>query len=222
MTAQTRYTLPAMYIPEHFASNDMDLARALVEAHTFGTLVAGRADGALEIAHLPFVLDRGEPFGRLRAHVARANPISEMLEQPVPVVAVFVGPHGYVTPSWYERPRDNVPTWNYAAVHVSGMARRIREEPDVRQLVADLTARYEHRATDPWTPESLEPERLGWLLRGITAFEIEVTRVESKRKLTQNKSPADRAGVIAGLRESGGDENLALARLMEDEGPPRR
>jgi transcriptional regulator len=205
-----------MYVPEDFASDDMGLARALVEAHAFGMLVAGRGDGAFEITHLPFVLDPGEPFGRLRAHVARANPIAEMLERPVPVVAVFTGPHGYVTPRWYEQPHDSVPTWNYAAVHVHGTARRLDDERDVRRLLADLTARHERGAAVPWTLDGLTPERLERSLRAITAFTIEVTRVESKRKLSQNKSPADRAGVIAGLRERGGEGDDALVRWMEE------
>jgi transcriptional regulator len=206
-----------MYVPEAFASDDMALARALVEAHAFGMLVAGRGDGALEIAHLPFVLDPGEPFGRLRVHVARENPIAALLERPLPVVAVFTGPHGYVTPRWYEHPRDNVPTWNYAAVHVHGTARRMDDESEVRRLLADLSARYERGAAEPWTPESLQPDRLGRLLSAITAFTIEVTRVESKRKLSQNKSPADRAGVLAGLRARAGEGDAALVQLMEDE-----
>jgi transcriptional regulator len=206
-----------MYVPEPFASADMRLARALVEAHAFGTLVAGPTDGAFEITHVPFVLDPSEPFGRLRAHVAKANPISAMLERPVPVVALFLGPHGYVTPRWYEHPADNVPTWNYAAVHVHGTATRLDDERDVRRLLADLSARYERDTAEAWTPESLPPERLERLLRGITAFAIEVTRVESKRKLSQNKSPADRAGVIAGLRSMGTEADAALARLVDEE-----
>lgn len=212
-----RGTLRAMYVPEHFASDDMGLARALVEQHAFGTLVAGRPDGGLEIAHLPFALDPGEPFGRLRAHVARANPISATLERPLAVVAVFMGPHGYVTPRWYEHPRDNVPTWNYAAVHVHGTARRIEDETDVRRLLTDLTAGYERGAAEPWRPEALDPERMARLLRGITAFAIDVTRVEAKRKLSQNKSPGDRSGIIAGLRARGGPGDDPLAVLMSDE-----
>jgi transcriptional regulator len=206
-----------MYVPEAFASDDMALARALVEAHAFGMLVAGRGDGAFEIAHLPFVLDPGEPFGSLRVHVARENPIAALLERPLPVVAVFTGPHGYVTPRWYEQSGDNVPTWNYAAVHVHGTARRMDDESEVRRLLADLSARYERGAAEPWTPEVLQPERLGRLLSAITAFTIEVTRVESKRKLSQNKSPTDRAGVLAGLRARAGEGDVALVQLMEEE-----
>lgn len=206
-----------MYVPEAFASNDMDLARALVEAHAFGTLVAGRSDGTFEITHLPFVLEPGEPFGTLLAHVACANPIAEMLERPVPVVAVFQGPHAYVTPRWYEQPYETVPTWNYVAVHVHGTARKIDDEGEVRRLLAELTSRYEQGAAEPWIAGHVRRERLAELLAAITAFSIEVTRVESKRKLSQNKSPADRAGVIEGLRARGGDGDAAVAKLMDDE-----
>lgn len=206
-----------MYAPEPFASEDMDRARALVEAHAFGMLVTASGDGSVEIAHVPFVLDPGVPFGRLRAHVARGNPVASMLERPLPVVAAFVGPHAYVTPRWYVQPRDNVPTWNYAAVHVHGVASRIDDDAEVLRLLADLTARHERGAAEPWTTDALPPERLARLLRGITAFAIEVTRVESKRKLSQNKSAADRKGVTMGLRASGLDADAALARLMDEE-----
>jgi transcriptional regulator len=206
-----------MYRPQPFASDDMSQARALVEAHAFGTLVAGRSDGALEIAHVPFVLDPGEPFGRLRAHIARANPISALLDRPLPVLAVFVGPHTYVTPRWYEQPRDNVPTWNYAAVHVHGIARRMDDGDEVRRLLADLTARYERDAVEPWTAESLAPERFEGLLRGLSAFAIDVTRVESTRKLSQNRSEADRARVVAELRERRDPGDETIASLMAEE-----
>jgi transcriptional regulator len=205
-----------MYIPEAFASADMSRARAIVDAHSFGTLIAARDEGRLEIAHIPFVLDPGEPFGRLRGHLARANPIAAELERPLAVTAVFLGPHAYVTPRWYEEPHNHVPTWNYAAVHVHGTARRMDDQREVLALLADLTAHFEGNVAERWSVDRLDPERLARLLQGITAFTLDVERVESKRKLSQNRSPADHAGVVAGLkgRATGDDERLAA--LMEE------
>ena len=120
-----------MYIPAHFAEPDVARARALVLANSFGMLVVPGADGAVEMAHLPFLLDaEPAPLGTLRAHVARANPIASMLAPSHPVIAVFSGPHAYVSPRWYENPRRNVPTWNYAAVHAHGVATRIDERSE--------------------------------------------------------------------------------------------
>jgi transcriptional regulator len=205
-----------MYIPEAFANVDMPRARAIVDTHSFGTLIAARGGGGLEIAHIPFVLDPGEPFGRLRGHLARANPIAALLEQPIAATAVFLGPHAYVTPRWYEDPRNNVPTWNYAAVHVHGTARQMDDPHQVIAFLADLTARFEGSVAEPWSIDRLASERLAGLLRGITAFTLDVERVESKHKLSQNRSPADRAGVVAGLKgRATGDDDL-LAALMEE------
>lgn len=205
-----------MYIPEAFASADMPAARAIVDAHSFGTLIAAGNGGGLEIAHIPFILAPAEPFGRLRGHLARANPIAAMLERPLPVTAVFLGPHAYVSPRWYEDPRNNVPTWNYAVVHVHGTARRIDETRDVIALLTDLTARFEGDGAGRWSVGGLAPERLAGLLRGITAFTLEVERVESKRKLSQNRPLTDRTGVVAGLRGRGIGDDEALAALMEE------
>src|SRR5580704_6159043 len=113
-----------MYIPADFAEPDIARARALMNAHSFGMLVVPSSDGAPEVGHIPFLIDpEPAPFGRLRAHVALGNPIAARLASAPRVVAVFQGPHAYVTPRWYEEPAANVPTWNFTAVHAHGVAR---------------------------------------------------------------------------------------------------
>jgi transcriptional regulator len=141
----------------------------------------------------------------------------DAFERPLAVTAVFLGPHAYVSPRWYEDPRSNVPTWNYAAVHVHGTARRLDDPREVLALLADLTAEYERGAETPWSLDGLDAGRLENLLRGITAFVVDVEHFESKRKLSQNRSSTDRVRVEEALRRRGAADDHALADLMHEE-----
>jgi len=189
-------------------------ARDLVLAHPFATLVVSHGAG-VAISHLPFLLDPAEPFGVLRAHVARANPIATLLlERPRDVVVVFGGPHAYVTPRWYATPRAQVPTWNYAVVHAHGEARAV-DRAEAERTLADVSACFEAGAAEPWTLSALESGVQERLVPGIVAFRIEVARFEATFKLSQNKPPEERALVIAGLRERRGPGDAELVELME-------
>lgn len=200
-----------MYLPEHFRETDPDRIAALIDAHPFGTLVTA-PDGAPFVSHLPFLLERtpGSP-GRLLGHMARANPQWEHLAADGKVLAVFQGPHAYVSPSWYASP--GVPTWNYAAVHVRGKARLIEAEPELEALVTQLTRVHESRMPVPWKPD-LAGERRAKLLGMIVGFEIEITDIQAKFKLSQNRPAEDRQRVIQALRESGSQVEAALVALM--------
>jgi transcriptional regulator len=191
-----------MYVPEHFAEPDVGVARAFIEAHSFGTLIVPRSGSVPDVAHIPFVLDqRPAPLGTLRAHVARANPIAALLlASDLPVLAVFTGPHAYVSPRWYEAPRKNVPTWNFTAVHAHGVARRIEAREEVLRALADLTSKHETDPADPWDVGMADRDYVERLLGGIVAFSIRVVRFETKMKLSQNRPPADRLRVIERLR----------------------
>lgn len=206
-----------MYTPAEFAEHDVARAHALIERHSFGLLVVPTASGAPEIAHIPFLLDaEPSPFGTLRAHVARASAIATMLALDLPVVAVFTGPHAYVTPRWYEVPRANVPTWNYAAVHAHGVARAIRERDEVVSVLRNLSTRYEAGAPAPWTMHDADASYVERLLGGIVAFTLHIERLEAKAKLSQNRSATDRAQVALGLRARGTHDDVAVAELMEE------
>jgi len=206
-----------MYTPAEFAEHDVARAHALIERHSFGLLVVPSASGAPEIAHIPFLLDPApSPFGTLRAHVARASAIAAMLASDLPVVAVFTGPHAYVTPRWYEAPRANVPTWNYATVHAHGVARAIRERDEVVSVLRDLSTKYEAGAPAPWTMQDADASYVERLLGGIVAFTLRIERLEAKAKLSQNRSPADRAQVALGLRARSTHDDVAVAELMEE------
>jgi transcriptional regulator len=205
-----------MYIPADFAEPDVARARALMNDHAFATLVVPSGDGAPEIAHVPFLVDPApSPFGRLRAHVALGNPIAARLASAPRVVAVFQGPHAYVTPRWYELPEKNVPTWNFTVVHAHGVARMMDDRADVLEALRDLSARYEAGAKRPWTVEGADSDYIERLLGGIVAFSIVIDQLESKAKLSQNRSDADRRGVARGLRERGGADDVAVAEQIE-------
>jgi transcriptional regulator len=194
-----------VYIPSHFRESDAATLAELIEANSFGTLIT-LGDGRPFASHVPFLYDRAERT--LHAHVARANPQWQQLGGTREVLAIFQGPHGYVSPTWYEDP--GVPTWNYAAVHVYGTAVALVDAAATGRHVEALAARFESGNPNPWTP-SYDPKRLG----GIVGIEIRITEIQGKLKLSQNRSAADRAGVIARLEATGSDNDLALARLMK-------
>jgi transcriptional regulator len=184
----------------------------LIERHSFGMLVTAREGRPPLCAHLPFLLDRARGSrGTLLAHVARANPVREALDAGAPVLAVFRGPHGYVSPTWYAA-RDDVPTWNYAVVHAHAVPRPL-DEDGLRAALAGLAAAHE-RGPAPWTPATLEPVTMAELLPAIAGFSLEITALEGKLKLSQNKKPEDFDGTLRGLRERGLPDDAELVALM--------
>jgi transcriptional regulator len=204
-----------MYIPSSFAEPDPREAHALIAANPFGLLVLGRAGHDAEIAHLPFLVAPEPGLGVLRVHVARQNPIAA-LGDGARVVAIFSGPHGYVSPRWYEAPQRSVPTWNFTAVHAHGVARKIDDRDEVLRALADLTAQHEAGAPQPWSPEETEPRFLAGLVRGIVLFSIPIDRFETKMKLSQNRPMEDRIRVIDALRARRGPGDEALADAMAE------
>jgi transcriptional regulator len=197
-----------MYIPEHFRVTDEDALARFIDRYAFGTLVTSDA-GRPFASHVPFLHDRGR--GVLHAHLARANPQWRHFASSAEALAIFQGPHGYISPTWYAEP--GVPTWNYTAVHVYGSARTIEDRDATAVHVEALAARYERGNEKPWVPD-YDPRRLG----GIVAIEIRITEIQGKFKLSQNRSAADRAGVVAGLDAAGTPEALELARLVQTAG----
>jgi transcriptional regulator len=203
-----------MYIPSAFRADDRALLYDLIERHGFGTLVTV-IDGTPFATHLPFLLDRER--GLLLGHVARANPHWRALGGPAESLAIFQGPHGYVSPSWYAT-APAVPTWNYAAVHVYGPARPLDDEARLLDLLGRLVARYESGRRRPWAMD-LPADYRKKMLHGIVGFEVPITRVEGKLKLSQNRPAEDRQRVIDELA-AGGAEEQALAEFMRRFAPP--
>jgi transcriptional regulator len=202
-----------MYIPEHFKETNSERISALIESNSFGMLVTA-PDGVPFVSHLPFIFDYGAGSkGKLFCHTARANPQWQHFSSCGEVLAVFQGPHAYVSPSWYSSP--GVPTWNYAVVHLRGKPRLIESESLLEALVERLTHVHESHMPNPWKP-NLAGERRTKLLNMIVGFEIEVTSIQSKFKLSQNRPPEDQQSVIEKLAQSNNQTEVEVAKLMSE------
>lgn len=197
-----------MYIPPHFAETDESALWRFVDEHAFGTLLTV-VEGRPFASHVPFSSDRAA--GLLHCHVARANPQWRQIAESSHVLAIFAGPHGYISPTWYAE--RNVPTWNYAVVHAHGEARVVDDADHMRRHVEALAAKFERNLPTPWIPE-YDVRRLA----GIVGIEIRVSKLEGKFKLSQNRSAADRAGVVAALLATGRGSDAELAELMQSAG----
>lgn len=199
-----------VYIPSHFAEPRREVLADFIRDHNFGILVTAGAGGMIA-SHIPFLYDAGDgPQGTLWAHLARGNQQLKDLGAGQEALAIFEGPHGYITPRWYAT-HPAVPTWNYSIVHAYGTAEPIEDVAELERLVARLAEHHEAGAETPWRlADQPEKYRQG-MLRGISGFAIRVTRLEGKFKLSQNRDATDRARVIAGLRTEGSTE---LADLM--------
>lgn len=204
-----------MYIPpRHRVSDDAEIDR-FVRSHGFATLVSHGSDG-LMATHLPVELSYDPDGVRcLHGHVSRANPQWRQLEDSGEAMLVFLGPHAYVSPTWYDHP--NVPTWNYQAVHFYG---RVRVSSAPEDLAPSLRALSEHHEPPTLPPprfdlDAMPPDLRAAELRGIVGFWMRVTRVDASYKLSQNRHGADRARIVAELRARGDDASLGVADAME-------
>jgi transcriptional regulator len=200
-----------MYLPHHFREEDLARLHAAMREYGFATLVS-QVDGAPFATHLPVLLDadRGE-HGSIVGHVARANPQWRSLEGQEALV-LFQGPHAYVSPSWYET-ELNVPTWNYVAVHAYGRARLIEAPDELNTLVRRLVHIYESGQPEPWAPH-LPEEFLQARLAAIVGFELEITRLEGKFKLGQNRPEQDRLSAARTLIAAGDPTAVQVGELM--------
>jgi transcriptional regulator len=203
-----------MYIPPHFQLNDRALAHSVIQDYAFGQLITVDSDGLPFTTHLPFLLneDEGE-HGTLVGHMARANPQWRHFDNGLPVLALFAGPHAYVSPSWYQ-PGPAVPTWNYVAVHAYGTPRLMEDADEAMALLERLVDTFEAALSSPWKLPT-DDKTVRAMLRGIVPFELPISRLEAKAKLNQNRPAADQAGVAAGLRQTSHPDSIAVAEWME-------
>lgn len=207
-----------MYVPAAFAQTDLGALHDLIDAHDFGLLVSQGPDGLIA-SHLPFMLERGKgPHGTLYAHVARANPQWRNIADGE-AMAVFQGPHAYISPSWYKS-HPSVPTWNYAAAHAYGRVTLIEDGAALQALVNSLVARHEGQRRPAWSTDGLPQKFIDGMLRGIVGFEITITRIDGKQKLSQNRSSTDRRGVIAALAGSESTDDRSLGAYMQTHAAP--
>jgi transcriptional regulator len=200
-----------MYVPKLFAVEDLAALQDFMEEFNFATIVTQR-DGELTASHIPFLIDRSvEPYGRLRAHVAIKNPQLEDFRSGGQALVIFQGPHTYVSPSWYVNP-ENVPTWNYTVVHAYGVPKILDREAMVA-LLKELVGKHERPFEKPWDfdPSDAFMQRQ---IPHIAGFEIKIEKLQGKFKLNQNRTPADRAGVIDALSKSEDPLQREVAKRM--------
>lgn len=207
-----------MYIPGHFSETDLATLQQAIDDAPLGTLVLVGPSG-LTANHVPFQLDAGHgPYGTLRCHVARANDVWKYADGAEGLV-IFEGASAYISPSLYETKKENgkvVPTYNYVSVHAHGRIVVHEDHKWLRALVGHLTQKFEASRLDPWKMGDAPQDYLEQMLGKIVGLGIEITRLEGKWKMSQNRSDADKAGVVAGLKESPVASDREVARIVEE------
>jgi len=204
-----------VYTPRQFEVNDPAELTAFMQQHNFAALVTSH-NGEMTATHLPFMVDetRGT-YGTLIAHLAKPNPQWQTFAEGKEALAIFTGPHAYVSASWYEKPTVNVPTWNYTAVHAYGVPRVVHDPEAIYAMLDQLVRAHESSNDKPWTVESAE-EHVRRQMGGIVGFEMEITRIEGKYKLSQNRSEVDQAHVFEHLSQSSDALSVDTANLMRE------
>lgn len=207
--------LGAVYNPRSYRKESVSELHEFVRRYNFAALFTHR-NGESFATHLPFMIDpeRG-PLGTLIAHMARANPHWRAFEGAAPSLVVFSGPHAYISPAWYQE-QATVPTWNYTVVHASGRVRLVEDDQRLRDMVMRLVVLQEAPLGNPWDVCKAESV-IDAELQGIVGFEIPIDRLEGKFKLNQNRSVADREGVVRALEQSVHPDEREVARLMREE-----
>lgn len=207
-----------MYIPKHFAEPRVEVLHELIRARPLASLVT-LSSGGLNASHIPLHLSQEPgPFGTLRGHVARANPVWKDIVTDVEALAIFHGPDAYITPSWYATKAETgkvVPTWNYAVAHAYGTLRVIDSASWLRAHLGALSAHNEAAFAEPWHPDDAPADFTEKLVGAIVGIEIVITRLAGKWKTSQNQPAENQAGVIRGLRATGRSDATEMAALIE-------
>jgi transcriptional regulator len=203
-----------MYQPVHFVESDLSTLHALIRAHPLGLLISADVDD-LQANPIPFLIDpNAGQHGTLLAHVARANPQWQHLQNGAKALVVFQGSDAYVTPSWYETKKEHgkvVPTWNYVCVQVRGTVKIMDDPTWLHSQLTALTAQHESGRPEAWSIDDAPAPYIEMQKRAIIGIEMEITEIAGKWKVSQNREPPDRAGVAAGLSQDG---NNAMAALV--------
>lgn len=204
-----------MYIPKHNSENDLATLQTLMRDYSFATLVSAQEDGVPFATPLPFLYE-SEPgaYGTLKAHLALGNPQWRSFQPEREVLVIFQGPHAYISPSWYDA-ELSVPTWNYATVHAYGKPRIITDQTELYNHLKTLVATYEAQFASPWPFEHLPMDYVERQMKGIVGFAIEITRLEGKFKMSQNRSVHERERVIEGLSAAPDTTTCEVAAVMQ-------
>jgi transcriptional regulator len=207
-----------MYQPSHFEEKRIEVLHQLIRENGLGTFITLIANG-LEANHIPFEIDpEPAPYGTLRAHVARNNPVWREFSKDVDALVVFQGEQAYISPNWYQTKQDDgkvVPTYNYMVVHVYGAMKIIEDAAWLRALVGRLTDRYEASQAAPWKVTDAPDDYVEKMLSAIVGIEIPIGKLIGKWKVSQNRSAVDRAGVVTGLQQLGDENATAMAAAVQ-------
>jgi transcriptional regulator len=211
-----------MYRPKPYRNDDREDALAFVRLYPFAAVVSCGAERPL-VTHVPLLVDSSQEDLCLLGHFAKANDHWRSLQGQAPVVAIFSGPNSYVSASFY-RANDDVPTWNYQAVHARGTVELVRDGKPLRQLLERTVAHFEARNGTGWTTSDIMPQRLDGFMRQVVGFRIWVANLEAAAKLSQDKDEADQRNVAMQLMLSGGSSEHAVAAAMQKSlrHPPER
>lgn len=199
-----------MYLPTHFEEKRTDVLMEMIRRYPMGCMIV-QSNGELDANHLPFEFDTQN--NKLLAHIAKLNPLSEILMQDTDVLLVFNIENSYVSPNWYEAKREHhrvVPTWNYAVIHVKGKARIVQDPKTLRGLLARLTRQHESTQSTPWKMSDAPKEYIDQQLEHILAIEVDVSSIIGKFKLSQNRNQADILSVANALLNQGNNQLSAL------------
>lgn len=211
-----------MYVPDNFLMHDKEEVHALIQANPFAVLVSHDPATGLVATHLPTVFKPNfGSHGTIEAHFARPNKHWRMFrDSGAEALLIYSGANGYIHPGWYpSKAKDGkvVPTWNYSAVHVYGHCQIVSDTDQLRAHVAELSDQQEQNRSTPWALDDAPEQYVQVMLRGIVGIRFEISRIEGKKKYSQNRPEPDRRGVVTGLRHDGGQPELAMAELVERE-----
>ena len=205
-----------MYLPKHFEPPDVATVQQFVRRHPLAALVTATNNG-LDANHLPLLIDaEPAPYGTLRGHVARANPIWRECSG-ADALVIFQGPDSFISPSWYPTKHETgsvVPTWNYVVVHAHGRLTVIEDRDWLRAHVEALTNRHEEEREAPWAVSDAPADYIEKMVGAIVGIEMPIARLTGKWKLSQNRSERDRAGVVDGLTREGTESASTMAALV--------
>ena len=209
-----------MYVPRAFAVDDIKILHQQMQASPLPVLVTHASQGLLA-SHVPMLLNPDEgPCGTLYGHLARANPHWQDLAQGTEALVIFAGEQAYISPTFYPGKADHgkaVPTWNYLAVHAYGTAEVFEDAERLLALVSRLSSQHEAGRPAPWAVSDAPDDYIDSMLKAIVGFRLPITRLQGKRKLSQNRDAADQAGVRQGLLANSNPQDHALAHLMVKE-----
>lgn len=200
-----------MYIPHQFQMKNIEEVKQFIQTHSFATVIATKNNRPIAV-HVPVALRQLDGHDVLTGHVAYGNPIWRAIERNEEVLVIFQGAHAYVSSSWYQD--ENVPTWNYEAVHVYGKGRCLTKEETLIEMKHQLTV-YEQQQKNPVTWESLSDELLTTELKGIQAFAITMDSIQAASKMSQNRNDTDYQSIIHHLQENEDPMTQQVAEVMK-------